>query len=107
MKKVRFLTGILLTMSVLFTFGFSASAENPASVTLGEQAGVLEKSVIGNGHQMFYDAGIVIKTDDVAIWEQAFVMQSFVCVAALPVNINDKVFHAEHSKRKDRKVFAS
>ena len=64
MKKIRFLTGILLTMSVLFAFSFSASAENPTSAEIGEQAGALEKSVIGNGHQMFYDAGIVIETDD-------------------------------------------
>ncbi len=64
MKQVRFLIGMLLTMSLLFTFGFCASAENLESVTIGDQVGTLDKSVTGGGHQMFTSNGIVINTDD-------------------------------------------
>ena len=64
MKLVRSLIGMLLTISFLFTLGFGASADSPLRVTLDEQAGVVEKSVIGSGHRMFEDAGIVIETGD-------------------------------------------
>ncbi len=64
MKQVRYLTGILLIFACLFTLGASASAESPSGVTLGEQAGIVEKSGVGNGHMRFEDAGIVIDVDD-------------------------------------------
>ncbi len=64
MKKMHFLTEILLAVLITSGLGLNAFAENGLVITISEPVETVEKAKFGEGYSGFYDAGIVVETED-------------------------------------------